>query len=144
MEFSTQFICTITSEATFKQCYGNHKKSFNRKKHRTDTELSKEYWKLKESKAQPQVQFYILRRCWRTKRAGIFYLCLNGKLFFIECQGNTLPNQRNELISKCRDKNKFEFMKLKTWPLCGMCPCLKLSSGVTFFPHLDWIWRLAE
>ena len=27
-------------------------------KNRTDTELSKEYWRLKELKAQPQAQFY--------------------------------------------------------------------------------------
>ena len=51
-----------TSKGTFKQRYGNHKKSFNHEKHRTDTELSKEYWRLKELKAQPQVQFYILKR----------------------------------------------------------------------------------
>ena len=44
-----------TSEGTFRQRYGNHKKSFNHEKHRKDTELSKEYWKLKEVKAQPQV-----------------------------------------------------------------------------------------
>ena len=52
-----------TSEGTFKQCYGNHKKSFNHEKHRTDTELLKESWRLKELKAQPQVQFYILKSC---------------------------------------------------------------------------------
>ena len=32
-----------TSEGTFEQRYGNHKKLFNHEKHRTDTELSKEY-----------------------------------------------------------------------------------------------------
>ena len=32
-----------TSEGTFKERYGNNKKSFNHEKHRTDTELSKEY-----------------------------------------------------------------------------------------------------
>ena len=63
--------------------------------------LSKEYWRLKELKAQPQVQFYILKRCRPTKRTGICYLCLNKKLFIIEHQGNDLLNQRNELISKC-------------------------------------------
>ena len=52
-----------TSAETFKQCYGNHKKSFNHEKHRTDTELLKECWRLKELKAQPQVQFYILKSC---------------------------------------------------------------------------------
>ena len=56
-----------TSERTFKQRYGNHKKSFNHEKHRTDTELSKEYWRLKKLKAKPQVQFHILKRYRPTK-----------------------------------------------------------------------------
>ena len=103
-----------TSEGTFKQRYGNHKKSFNHEKHRTDTELSKEYWRLKNLKANPQVQFHILKRCRPTKRTGICYLCLNEKLFIIEHQGNNLLNQRNELISKCRHKNKFKLMNHKT------------------------------
>ena len=47
------------------------------------TELSTEYWRLKEVKAQPQVQFYILKRCRPTKRTGICYLSLNEKLFII-------------------------------------------------------------
>ena len=99
-----------TSEGTFKQRYEDHKKSFNHEKHRTDRELSKEYWRLKELKAQPQVQFYILKRCRPTKRTGIYYLCLNEKLFIIEHQGNDFLNQRNELISKCRHKIKFKLM----------------------------------
>ena len=48
-----------SSEGTFKRRCGNHKKSFNYKKHRTDAKLSKEYRRLKELKAQPQVQFCI-------------------------------------------------------------------------------------
>ena len=65
-----------TSEGTFKQRYGNHRKSFNHEKHRTDTKLSKEHWRLKKLKANPQVQFHILNRCRPTKRTGICYLCL--------------------------------------------------------------------
>ena len=103
-----------TSESTFKQRYGNHKISSNHEKHRKDTELSKEYWRLKELKAQPQVQFYILKRCQSTKRIGICDLFLNEKLFIIENQGSNLLNQRNELISKCRHKNKFKLMNQKT------------------------------
>ena len=40
-----------TSEGTFKQRYGNLKKSFNNEKHRTDTELSKEYLRLKKTQS---------------------------------------------------------------------------------------------
>ena len=35
--------------------------SFNHKKHKADTELLMEYWRLKELKTQPQVPFYILK-----------------------------------------------------------------------------------
>ena len=89
------------------------KKSFNHEKHKADTELSKEYWSLKKLKVQPQVQLYILKRCRPTKRTGICYLCLNEKLFIIEHQGNDLLNQRKELISKCRHKNKFKLINHK-------------------------------
>ena len=102
-----------TSEVTFKPRCGNHKKSFNHEKHRTDTELLKEHWRLKELRAQLQVQFLILKRCRPTKRTGISYLCLNKKLFIIEYQGNSPLNQRNELISKFRQKSKFKFMNIK-------------------------------
>ena len=68
-----------TREGTFKQPYGNHKNSFNHEKHRTDTQLSMKYWRLKELKAKPQVQFYILKRCRPVKRIGICYVCFNKK-----------------------------------------------------------------
>ena len=133
-----------TSEGTFKQRHGNHKKSLNHEKHRTDTKLSKEYWRLKELKAKPAVQFYILKRWRPTKRTGICYLCLNEKLFIIEHQRNNLLSQRNKLISKCRHKNKFKLMNYKTWPLCGKCLCSELISCANFLAHLDWIWRFTE
>ena len=76
--------------------------------------LSKQYWRLKKLKAKLKVQFHILKRCGPTKRTGICYLCLDAELFIIEHQGNNLLNQRNELISKCRHKNKFKLMNCKT------------------------------
>ena len=56
-----------TSKGTFKQQYENHKKSFNHEKHTTETELSKEHWILKELKAHPQVEFYVIKRGRPTK-----------------------------------------------------------------------------
>ena len=103
-----------TSEGTFQQRYGNHKKSFSHENHRTNTQLSKEYWRLQELNAQPQVQFYISKKCRTTKRTGICYLCLNEKQLIIEHQGNDLINQSNELVSKWRRKNKFKLMNQNT------------------------------
>ena len=89
-------------------------KSFNHEKCRTDTDLSKEYWRLKEFKAQPQVQFYILKRYGPTKKKSICYLFLKEKLFVIEHRGNDLLNQTNEPISKCRLRDKFKVINHKT------------------------------
>ena len=36
------------SKPPFKERFGNHKKSFNNVGYKTDTELSKEVWKIKE------------------------------------------------------------------------------------------------
>ena len=103
-----------TSEGTFKLRYANHKKSFNHEIYRTDTELSKEYWRLKELNAEPQIEFKILKKCPPTRRTGTCFLCLNEKLFILEHKGNNLLNKRNELISKCRHKNKFKLANHKT------------------------------
>ena len=84
----------------------------------------------------PQVQFYNLKRYQPTKRTGICYYCLNEKLFITGHQGNNLLKLLNELISKCRHKNKFELMNHKTWPLCGKCSCSELFSGA----HFSRIW----
>ena len=63
-----------TIEGIFKQCYGNHKKSFNHENHKADTELSKEYLIFKELEAKPQVQFYILKRCQTKKQVFVIYV----------------------------------------------------------------------
>ena len=78
------------------------------------TELLKEYWRLKISKQKTSSTIVHFKRCQPIKRTGICYLCLNEKLFIIEHQGNKLLNQRNELISKCRQKNRFKLMNHKT------------------------------
>ena len=79
-----------------------------------ETELSNEFWRLKELNAQPKVVFYIKRRCPPTKRKGPCQLCLNEKLIILEHKENNLLNKRNELISKCRHKNKFKLANHKT------------------------------
>ena len=103
-----------TSEGTFKTRYANHKKSFKYEFYRTDTELSNEYWKLKQLNANPVIKFYIKKKCPPTKRKGSCFLCLNEKLFILEHKGDNLLNKRNELVSKCRHKNKYKLINLKT------------------------------
>ena len=43
-------------ETTFKDHFGNHKKSFNHVKYKNDTELSKEVWEIKKSIGTPKIK----------------------------------------------------------------------------------------
>ena len=100
------------SESTFKKRFANHKKSFNIKKYEKDTELSKEYWKIKEKNYTPLVTWKIIKKCSpynpNTKRC---HLCLNEKLEIAQFQNNTLLNKRSELVSKCRHETKYTLIK---------------------------------
>ena len=42
-------------ETTFKNRFGNHKKSFNQLKHTNDMELSKEFWGIKKRSGTPKI-----------------------------------------------------------------------------------------
>ena len=42
-------------ETTFKDSFGNHKKSFNYLKHKNETELSKEFWEIKKRDGTPKL-----------------------------------------------------------------------------------------
>ena len=50
-------------ETTFKDRFGNHKKSFNHLKHKNDTELSKESWEIKKRNGTPKITWKIIRIC---------------------------------------------------------------------------------
>ena len=96
------------SETKFKTRYSNHKKSFNHEKHKNDTQLSNELWKIKASKEEPVLVWKILGQYEaynvNTKRC---LLCLNEKLQIAIYRGNNMLNKRTEIISKCRHRNKY-------------------------------------
>ena len=95
-------------ESSFKLRYANHKKSFSHEKYKHETELSKEYWRLKEAGSSPIVKWRIKKVCKPfnqvTKRCD---LCLSEKFFILDHDGDNLLNKRNELVSKCRHRNKY-------------------------------------
>ena len=96
------------SETKFKTRYSNHKKSFNHEKHKNDTQLSNELWKVKASKEEPVLVWKILGQYEasnvNTKRC---LLCLNEKLQIAIYRGNNMLNKRTEIISKWRHRNKY-------------------------------------
>ena len=106
------------SEGKFKTRYANHKKSFCHDKYRTETELSIEYWKLRDQNYTPSIKFEIKKKCSPYQPSSdICNLCISEKLLILEHPLVNILNQRKELVSKCRHKNKFKLCnhKLKTW-----------------------------
>ena len=97
----------------FKRRYANHKKSFNIRKYKNDTELSKEFWKLKEKNANPKVSWKIVNQFTaynpNSKRCN---LCLNEKLEIAQHEDGKLLNKKTEVISKCRHQNKYRLGNL--------------------------------
>lgn len=95
-------------ETPFKSRYANHRKSFNILKYRNDTELSKEIWDLKDQNFTPSIKWKILKRCNPyNPTSKICNLCLYEKYQILTYKGENLLNKRNELVSKCRHRNKF-------------------------------------
>lgn len=103
-------------EGPFKLRYANHKKSISNKKYLNETELSKEIWKIKAKNGNPVIKFSILKKCAPyNSSSNKCSLCINEKLFILENSHNDiLLNQRNELVSKCRHRNKHKLSNHKT------------------------------
>ena len=88
--------------------YSNPKKSFNHEKHKNDTQLWSELWKIKASKEEPVLEWKILGQYEpynvNTKRC---LLCLNERLQVVIYRGNNMLNKLTEIINKCRHRNKY-------------------------------------
>ena len=103
------------AETTFKKRYNNHKKYFNLSAYQNDTELSKEFWKIKRRNFVPQIKWRILRKCSPFDRSSLrCNLCLNEKLGMALFKGNNILNRRTELILKCRHINKHTLLRHDT------------------------------
>ena len=98
---------------TIKRGYANHKKSFNLTNSKNDTTLSIEYWTLKQKQQAPRLTWEIkgqykaynptLKKC---------NLCLNEKLAIIDDPDKNVLNERSEVISQYRCRNKFKLVNL--------------------------------
>ena len=92
---------TVTS---FKSRYTNHKASFKIESKRNATELGKHVWDLKDDNLE-----------WSTLCCAPHYsstrndvnLCITEKLLNFCKPENATLNKQNDLVSKCRHKEKF-------------------------------------
>ena len=101
-------------EDVFKTRYNNHVKSFKHEKYKTETELSKFIWRLKNDYKPFQLSWSIAAKAFPykcgTRRCD---LCLSEKVCIIRSAPKGLLNKRTELLSKCRHRNKFIIGNLK-------------------------------
>ena len=96
------------SKTKFKTRYANHKKTFNNPVYKTDTELSNEFWNIKNNNFSANITWEIYGKYQsynlNTKRCA---LCLNEKLAIALHKDGILLNKRSEIISKCRHRNVY-------------------------------------
>ena len=102
-------------ETTFKDRFGNHKKSFNHLKHKNDTELSKKFWEIKKRNGTPKITWKIIRICPSyNPNDKSCLLCLNAKYEIATYKGNNLLNKRTEIINTCRHRSKYKLVNCET------------------------------
>ena len=102
------------TEGPFKKRYSGHKNSFDHRKNRLSTELSKKIWDLKDSNTVFEIKWEIIQRA-NGYRSGSLKcnLCISEKLHILkEAKTPGLLNKRSEIVSKCRHENKFLLRKI--------------------------------
>ena len=97
----------------FKTRYRNHTKSFNHKKYKMETELSKLVWSLKDKRKSYSIKWKIIAkapayRC-GTRRCD---LCTTEKML-IAMADDTCINKRDEFVSRCRHRQKYKLSSVK-------------------------------
>ena len=100
------------SETEFKTRFYNYNQSFRYRQKSNATELSKAFWKAKDTGKNPFIEWSIATRT-TPYRPGARWcnLCLAEKRFILRADPTTMLNKRSELNRKCRHKNKFKLKK---------------------------------
>ena len=92
---------------------GNQKKSFTKERHKSDTELFKGYWKVKQQNRILIRKYKVLRKCHAYNKKIQCIACPNEKYEIASNNGDNLLNKRTEILRTYRHRNKY---KLKN---CG-------------------------
>ena len=106
------------SEPVVKGRWSDHMTSCNDKKYRNKSNLSQEFWNLRESGHEidryRDIKFEILKKSVPYRVGGKkCNLCLWEKLFIMKNENN-LINKRDEFVSKCRHSRKFMLNNYKS------------------------------
>ena len=106
------------SETKFKTRYSNHKKSFNHEKHKNDTQLSNELWKIKASKGEAILVWNILGQYQsynynvNTKRS---LLSLNEKLQIAIYRRKNKLNKRTGILANAGIETNVHWQVMIAW-----------------------------
>ena len=97
MNFTT--VIRLQKWLDIKPC--NLKRSSNLAAYKNDTELSKEFWKIKGRNSVPQIMWRILRKCSRFHRSSLrCNLCLNEKPEIAWFKRNNILNNNEFFLYK--------------------------------------------
>ena len=93
---------------SFKDRWANHRKSFIHERYSNSTALAKEIWRRREEGKLVRTSWRIVERAAAyTPAAGKCQLCLAEKTRIITDISGELLNSRNEIMNKCRHRNRF-------------------------------------
>ena len=98
---------------TFKERFTGHKASFTHRKNAHKTTLSSHIWGLKDEQTTYNQHWSILSLAPSySRRVRICHLCLMEKTHISLADPRTTLNKRNEIVAKCRHRDK---VLLKHW-----------------------------
>ena len=103
-----------STEPVVKGRWSDHNTSFRYERYRTKSKLSDYIWKLKDDEERYEIKWSILSKSTPyqagSKRCS---LCLCEKLFILKEDNEKMLNKRDELMNKCRHRNKFLLKNFK-------------------------------
>ena len=95
------------TEGPFKDRWHTHNTSFTHRSYANSTALSKKIWQLKDRNIPYKISWKILRKAKAYSGGKTCDLCLSEKQLILNSKSKNLLNSKIELISKCRNMNKF-------------------------------------
>ena len=102
------------TETSFKERFSNQKKSYKNESYKTDTELSKYVWSLRDDGKTPIIKWSIIKQIYTKTQSNFCKLCLMEKYYILDTLGDEkCLNKRNEFITKCRHQNKLLLKYIK-------------------------------
>ena len=106
------------AEATFKECYNNHKRDVKHIKYRYNTEVTMYIWNLKNNSIMYNIYWNLVDKVYGNANSTMCKLCLTENLWIINhINDNNIINKKSELINKRKHLNKFllKHVKKKQW-----------------------------